>query len=620
DTLTKLWEAIQQASSCGKKAPFLIYQESDVLLCTIRDYLRDNIKSIIVDTKEAYFTLLEHIKRLRPDFEKKLKLYTNDTPIFSRYGIEEQFSMMYQRDISLPSGGVIVIDRTEALTAVDINSAKSTKGSDIEETAVQTNVEAAVEIARQLRLRDIGGLVVIDFIDMMNPANQKKVEVALAAALKQDRARVRIGRISKFGLLEMSRQRLSASLGESHYQLCQRCDGRGFTQSIESVSLRILRDMEEKSIQPTCAEMVLHAPIEVATYLINESKQTIAEFEEKNNVAVIIIPNKYMQSPEYDLQCVRKRDKNTHSYTLVKRPEEKEERVSENPRDTEEPLIKNVRHANRSKKEGLFTRFWHKLFTTDEQQAANATLHTSTGRKQQPKRPHKPVSGAKTKPRTHNDRTNTNSNRNVTTRKPNLHKDVSRNKQTTVNTSTSPTPTVKPLSAVVEKTKDIAASSVVKTLDDGIKKNVQAVVVANVPAAVAKAPIAKTEPVVKKAAVAKPTSKKLHTKHHMAIEVVELSSNTKVKSSVGNNVAGKSKMKQIVSDPSLVRISAAIEPVEMQSTEVSSTKTTASVTTKNVNYKHITTSVDKALNTSNKSFAPEVHVIGNNKKDTAKKS
>ena len=269
--LLQIWQSIEQAAIVGK-APFLIYKESNVVIRALRDYFRDDIGEILVDDPEVFKEAEGFVAQVMPNFQRKLKLYQESVPLFNRYQIEGQIESAFQREVRLPSGGAIVIDHTEALVSIDINSARATKGSDIEDTATNTNLEAADEIARQLRLRDLGGLVVIDFIDMVAQKNQRAVENRLRDALKMDRARVQIGRLSRFGLLEMSRQRLRPSLGESTQSACPRCSGQGTIRSVASLSLSLLRIAEEESLKEHSGRILVQVPVEVATYLFNEQR------------------------------------------------------------------------------------------------------------------------------------------------------------------------------------------------------------------------------------------------------------------------------------------------------------------------------------------------------------
>ncbi|THA01419.1 ribonuclease E [Rodentibacter pneumotropicus] len=312
------WEAIKQASQ-SRPAPFLIHQESDVIVRAIRDYLRRDIGEILIDSPKIFEKAKEHIKLVRPDFVNRVKLYQGEVPLFSHYQIESQIESAFQREVRLPSGGSIVIDVTEALTAIDINSARSTRGGDIEETALNTNLEAADEIARQLRLRDLGGLVVIDFIDMTPIRHQREVENRIRDAVRQDRARIQISRISRFGLLEMSRQRLSPSLGESSHHICPRCQGTGKVRDNESLSLSILRLIEEEALKENTKQVHTIVPVQIASYLLNEKRKAISNIEKRHDVDVIVVPNEAMETPNFSVSRVRDGEElNELSYNLAK--------------------------------------------------------------------------------------------------------------------------------------------------------------------------------------------------------------------------------------------------------------------------------------------------------------
>jgi ribonuclease E len=302
--LLQLWEAIE-VSGKEKPAPFLIFQESNVVIRALRDHLRGDIDEILIDHTDTFNLVTSFLKQVMPQFIHKAKLYHDAVPLFSRYQIESQIETAYSREVPLPSGGAIVIDHTEALTSIDINSARATKGMDIEETALNTNLEASEEIARQLRLRDLGGLFVIDFIDMMAARNQRAVENRLRDALKLDRARIQLGRISRFGLLEMSRQRLRPSLGEASLLTCPRCKGQGSIRNVESLALSVLRILEEESMKKNTDKIIAQLPIESATYLLNEKRSGIEQIEKRQNVSIIIVPNRHMETPDFDIQRVR---------------------------------------------------------------------------------------------------------------------------------------------------------------------------------------------------------------------------------------------------------------------------------------------------------------------------
>ncbi len=302
--LLQLWEAIDRSAK-EKPAPFLIFQESNVIIRALRDHLRSDIDEILIDDVGTFKLVRSFLQQVMPQFIQKAKLYQDPVPLFSRYQIESQIETAYSREVPLPSGGAIVIDHSEALTAIDINSARATKGGDIEETALNTNLEAADEIARQLRLRDLGGLFVIDFIDMMAARNQRAVENRLREAIKADRARVQIGRISRFGLLEMSRQRLRPSLGESSLLTCPRCNGQGSVRSVQSLALSVLRIIEEEAMKKNTEKVIAHLPIDSATYLLNEKRSAIADIEKRHQVSVIVVPSKHLETPAYEIQRVR---------------------------------------------------------------------------------------------------------------------------------------------------------------------------------------------------------------------------------------------------------------------------------------------------------------------------
>ncbi|NIC07862.1 ribonuclease E [Billgrantia bachuensis] len=302
--LVQVWESITEEAG-KRQAPFLIYRESDVIIRAMRDYLRQDIGEVLIDDPTVHQRALAFIRQVMPSYQQKIKLYADEVPLFSRFQIESQIETAYEREVKLPSGGSIVIDHTEALVSIDINSARATRGSDIEETALQTNLEAADEIARQLRLRDIGGLVVIDFIDMSPARNQREVENRMRDALKLDRARVQIGRISRFGLMEMSRQRLRPSLGETSGVVCPRCNGQGTIRDVRSLSLSIMRLIEEEAMKERSAQIRAILPVPVATYLLNEKRSVLADIEKRQGVRVLVLPNPDMDTPHYDVQRLR---------------------------------------------------------------------------------------------------------------------------------------------------------------------------------------------------------------------------------------------------------------------------------------------------------------------------
>src|SRR5882672_8943192 len=305
NNLRTAWDVIVAVND-GRPAPFLIFQESDAVTRGLRDYFSDDVGECLIDQPEAFQKALEYMQRfMPPDAQRKLKLYTDPVPLFTRYQIESQIESAYSHKVTLPSGGSLVIDHTEALVSIDINSARSTRGGDIETTACNTNLEAAEEIARQLRLRDIGGLIVIDFIDMESQKNQRDVEDRLRSAVRQDKARIQIGRLSRFGLLEMSRQRLRPSLGESTHMACPRCTGMGTIRSVESLALAILRLIGEEARKERSARIIVQVPVDVATYLMNEKREWLNTISERSSVNVMVIPNQNLQTPNYSIRRVR---------------------------------------------------------------------------------------------------------------------------------------------------------------------------------------------------------------------------------------------------------------------------------------------------------------------------
>ncbi|MCD8521472.1 MAG: ribonuclease E [Saccharospirillaceae bacterium] len=305
--LVHLWDAIKRASD-ERPAPCLLLQESNVIIRAIRDYLRQDVGEVLIDTDAAYEEALGFVQQVMPHYQNKFKRYTDSVPLFNRYQIESQIESAFQREVKLPSGGSIVIDPTEALVSIDINSARATKGADIEETALNTNLEAADEIARQLRLRDMGGLVVIDFIDMLSSKNQREVENRLKKALEVDRARVQVGRISRFGLMEMSRQRLRPSLEETSGHVCPRCNGTGVVRDIQSTGLSILRLIEEEAAKENTGQIRAIVPVSVATFLLNEKRTLIAGIEARHGSKVVVLPNPNMETPHYEVLRLRPDD------------------------------------------------------------------------------------------------------------------------------------------------------------------------------------------------------------------------------------------------------------------------------------------------------------------------
>lgn len=343
DSLLKLWATIQEEVQ-KNKAPFLIYQESDVIMRSVRDYLRQDIEEIVVDERKTYERVLELVRNLRPDFADRVRFYHNDIGLFTYHRVESQIETAYQREVKLPSGGAIVIDHTEALTSIDINSSRATKGGDIEETAFQTNREAAREVARQMKLRDLGGLIVIDFIDMENPKNQRLVEDELNEAVKTDRARIQIGKISRFGLLELSRQRLRPSLEESSGMMCPRCSGQGTIRGVESLSLSIIRLIQEEAMRADTLEVHVQLPIPLVTFILNEKRNVISQIESQNKVRVILIPNANLETPHYQLTKVtQSTDEVTPSY-MMQVPVETESYTTTQVKlkEAEQPAIRSL--------------------------------------------------------------------------------------------------------------------------------------------------------------------------------------------------------------------------------------------------------------------------------------
>ena len=377
NNLLAIWEAIKTVI-VQKKSPFLVYKESNAVLRSLRDYLTFDIGEILIDEKSAYEDAKEFIGQVMPQNLKKLKFYDEEIPLFTNFQIESQIESAYTHSVDLPSGGSIVIDHTEALVSIDINSAKSTKGSDIEETAVATNVEAAIEIARQLRLRDLGGLVVIDFIDMHLYKNQREVENQLRKAAKNDRARIQIGKISRFGLLEMSRQRLKPALSESNQLICPRCTGIGSIRSVESLALSILRIIGEEARKDMTAKIIAQLPIDIATYLLNEKRDWVQSIESNHNTKVVLVANSSIDTPHFKVKRVRTDEVNLpenlgQSFDLTEKLDEQIiPEVNENRRVTEIPAVGNAKLPKKppgKDKDGNSKNIWSifkNLFESDE--------------------------------------------------------------------------------------------------------------------------------------------------------------------------------------------------------------------------------------------------------------
>ncbi len=376
--LLQLWQAIERSGAEAKKAPFLVFQESNIIIRALRDHLRGEIDEILLDTEEAFGQAKNFLQQVMPKLLPKAKLYKDTVPLFSRYQIETQIETAYTRQVSLPAGGAIVIDHTEALTSVDVNSARATKGEDIEATALNTNLEAADEVARQLRLRDLGGLFVIDFIDMIPHRNQRAVEARLKEALTSDRARIQVGRLSRFGLLEMSRQRLRPSLGEATQLVCPRCKGQGSIRNVESLALSVLRLIEEEAMKQNTDKILVHLPIESATFLLNEKRSMIEEMEARQKVHIIILPSLHLQTPDYTIERIRTSEvegKDDLSYESITAKEEENDVpnfVKQTKNTTEQPVVKDflpdspAPTRNKQGSANLIKRFWGKLVGATE--------------------------------------------------------------------------------------------------------------------------------------------------------------------------------------------------------------------------------------------------------------
>src|SRR5512139_233951 len=347
--LLQLWGAIEGAAKTQDKKPFLIYLESSLVIRAIRDYFQPDIGEILIDTQEIFDQAVAFMQTVMPANVAKVKLYRDDVPLFSRFQIEHQIESAYGRHVNLPSGGAVVIDHTEALTAIDVNSARATKGHDIEETAFRTNLEAAEEVARQLRLRDLGGLIVVDFIDMESQKNQREVENRFRDALRFDRARVQIGKISRFGLLELSRQRLQASLEETAHISCPRCSGTGFIRGTESTALHVLRILQEEAMKENTGAVHVQVPVDVASFLLNEKRSEIQKLEARLKVNILLVPNPHLETPHYKVQRLRHDELNAMehvpaSYEMVEQPEEPkpETATGEPKRERPEAAVKGI--------------------------------------------------------------------------------------------------------------------------------------------------------------------------------------------------------------------------------------------------------------------------------------
>lgn len=411
--LLRYWEAIKEAAIARRgQQPYLIHQESDAVIRGIRDYLRPDVQEIIIDDAAAFARAQNYLGQIRPEFMDRLKLYQDSVPLFSRFQIEQQIESVYQREVRLPSGGSIVIDHTEALVSIDVNSSRATKGENIEETALNTNLEAADEIARQLRIRDTGGLIVIDFIDMTPTRNQREVENRLRDALRPDRARIQLGRISRFGLLEMSRQRLRTSLIKTSHLPCPRCEGQGTIRSVESQALSIMHLIEEQASRSKDLNFQVQLPLDMATYLMNEKRDAIRNIEEVCHVKITIIPNEFIESPQYQIKQVRldlhaaDENQNLPSYRIVKSQRLEAASKRPLPKPTAEPVINQFLSQEpgvstpQSRPDssssatgggsGLIKRLWNKMFGAEEaiKPKQNETRSRPQHRPHQERRPY----------------------------------------------------------------------------------------------------------------------------------------------------------------------------------------------------------------------------------------
>ena len=411
NNLKTAWDAIVAAND-GRPAPFLIFQESDAVTRGLRDYFSDDVGECLIDQPEAFQKAQEYMQRfMPPDAQRKLKLYQDPVPLFTRYQIESQIESAYSHKVTLPSGGSLVIDHTEALVSIDINSARSTRGGDIEATARNTNLEAAEEIARQLRLRDIGGLIVIDFIDMESQANQRAVEDMLRDAVKMDRARIQLGRLSRFGLLELSRQRLRPALSETTHINCPRCSGMGTIRGVESMSLALLRLIGEEARKERTGRVIAQVPVDVATYLINEKRDWLHQIESRDKVSLVIVPNPHMQTPAYTLRRIRDDEKElpentTVSYQLADQPAIDDSNIGNRDKKPQGdvPLVPSILPASaapiipmpvpaaepaavEAPRAGVFVRVWRWLFGGGSQVAAAASASSTQTQRDRP--PHR---------------------------------------------------------------------------------------------------------------------------------------------------------------------------------------------------------------------------------------
>ncbi|MEE9452502.1 MAG: Rne/Rng family ribonuclease [Gammaproteobacteria bacterium] len=386
--LVNQWQAIQ-AVYTQRSGHFLIHQEGDVIIRSIRDNLRKSIEEIIIDNQEAYVKARNYIEQVNPSFLNHVKLYNDTIPLFSRHQIESQIETAYQREIALPSGGAIIIDHAEALVAIDINSAKATSGTDIEATAFNTNLEAANEIARQLRLRDLGGLIVIDFIDMSSSKNQREIENKLREALRPDRARIQVSKISNFGLLEMSRQRIRLSLGESSHETCPRCDGQGIIRKVQSLMFSILRLIEERALIDNVKQIQVQLPVSLATYILNEKREAMFEIEKRHSISILILPNPHLEPPHYKIKHILHSERSdVPSHKIVRRPELETIKTTPTTARREEPAVK-LSTPIRRKQSSWLKRLWNTIFSSATAQETK-TKQRPQARKDDDRRKHPP--------------------------------------------------------------------------------------------------------------------------------------------------------------------------------------------------------------------------------------
>ena len=399
DYLVATWEAISKAAA-ERPAPFLIYQESNLVVRAVRDYLRQDIGEVLVDNAEIFERMRKFVQQVAPQYIDRVRLYKDDTPLFSRFQIEHQIESAFSREVRLPSGGAIVFDKTEALVTIDVNSARATKGADIEETALNTNLEAAEEIARQLRLRDLGGLIVIDFIDMTPERNRREVENRLSEALKVDRARVQVGRISRFGLLEMSRQRLRPALGETSSLVCPRCEGTGHIRGVQSSALSVLRMIQEEAMKENTAAVHVHLPIETATFLLNEKRHELSSIESRIGTPIMVIATPELETPHYHIRRLRleeyeqEADIPSYDIEMVEAEEGEEELAPPGAPSPEQPVIGPLSHvpspppppAAPKKAEGGLARFFRLLFGAAPEENKEAAPPTAASRPGRPPR------------------------------------------------------------------------------------------------------------------------------------------------------------------------------------------------------------------------------------------